>query len=74
MYTAYLKGIASISEKLDEVCQMGGKDDQGMPTPYVGGKLDVYLDGSVCGHFVFEDEWVMYHDSPTTECKQGCVA
>lgn len=59
MYTDFLKTLALISEKLDEVAKMGS-DGPGLPTPYLAGSVDVLLEGEKVGSFQFEDEWVIY--------------
>lgn len=65
MYAEFLKGLADIAEKLNEVAQMG--TDEGVGTPYVAGKLEVRSHGDVVGHFEFIDEFVVY--TPKDESK-----
>jgi len=65
MYTEFLKGLAALAEKLDEVAKMGSDNDtSGLPTPYVAGSIEVRLDGEVIGYFDFEDEYVLYREKP----------
>ena len=66
MYTEFLKGLAELAEKLDEVAKIGSDvtSGGGMPTPYVAGSLEVRLDGEVVGYFDFEDEYVIYREKP----------
>ncbi len=59
MYTEFLKGLAALSEKLDEAVKIGG-EVSGMPTPYLSGTIDVSLDGEKVGRFKIEDEYVVY--------------
>jgi len=66
MYTEFLKGLAELAEKLDEVAKIGSDvtSGGGMPTPYVAGSLEVKLEGEVVGYFDFEDEYVIYREKP----------
>ncbi len=61
MYTAFLDTLAKIAKLLDEAAKIGG-DEDGMPTPYLYGRVGVRLDGQDVGYFEFEDEWVIYHE------------
>jgi len=60
MYAEFLRGLAEIAEKLNEVAVMGEDKPNGLPTPYVGGSVEVKLDGETVGYFDFEDEYVLY--------------
>ena len=64
MYAEFLKGLAEIAEKLDEVAKIGGNanNTRPLPTPYVAGSVEVRLDGNLVGYFDFEDEWVTYRE------------
>ena len=59
MYTEFLEGLYKLSKGLQDLAAVGG-DIEGMPTPYLYGKVEVRLDGEVVGHFEFVDEWVQY--------------
>ena len=61
MYTEFLNGLAKLSTLLDEAAKIGG-DLEGMPVPYLFGKVEVRLDGSRVGYFEFVDEYVTYHE------------
>jgi len=70
MYTEFLKGLAELAEKLDEVAKIGSdSDSSGLPTPYVAGSIEVRLDGEVIGYFDFEDEYVLYREKPPEALK-----
>lgn len=60
MYTAFMRGLADIAEKLDEAAKLGS--DQGMPTPYIAGRIEVRLDGAIVGYFIVEDDYVLYEE------------
>jgi hypothetical protein len=64
MYTDFIKTLAIISEKLDEIARIGTDEQGTLPKPYVGGRLDVLLDGTKVGYFEFEDDWVIYVNEP----------
>lgn len=60
MYTEFLKGLAELSEKLNEAAKLGGNNEDLLPVPYLAGQVEVHLDGELVGHFVFEETWVNY--------------
>jgi hypothetical protein len=61
MYTEFLTTLSRLSQLLDEAVKIGG-DENGMPAPYLYGKVEVLLDGETVGHFIIEDEYVIYQE------------
>ena len=75
MYTDYLKGLAELAEALDIVAKIGsdGSANGKLPTPYIGGKIEVRLEGEVVGHFIVEDEFVVFEPNADTMSKERMV-
>lgn len=58
MYAQFLRGLADLADAIDATAKIGS--DGPMPTPYIGGRIDVLLEGEVVGHFLIEDEYCIY--------------
>lgn len=60
MYAEFLETLSQIAKLLNEAARLGGSGPEGLPRPYLYGKVAVHLDGQPVGDFEFVDEWVQY--------------
>jgi hypothetical protein len=60
VYTEYLERLAEISKILVPLAEMDSQAKNGMPVPYVSGKIQVLLDGERVGYYMLEDGYVNF--------------